>query len=45
MLVEVSEKNTASMFRVQDHEDGISRLSQNIGKYLPDYTASHPTRP
>jgi hypothetical protein len=45
MLADVSEKNTASMFRVQDHEAGISRFSQNIGRYLPDYTASHLTRP
>jgi hypothetical protein len=25
-------------------EDGCSMLLQNVGKYLPDYMVSHPTR-
>jgi hypothetical protein len=31
-----------SIFRIEEAEDGGSR--RNVGKYLPDYTASHPKR-
>jgi hypothetical protein len=43
--MDVSEKVTASIFKVEESADQASRVAtvvSNIGKIIPDYMASHP---